>query len=120
MEAKTMRYLLLLFAMFSFSTAFAGDLHGIVSLGGDFGGDTLLTITYTDGSQSSLKAGQGLLFSAGVVYDFSPRFSLQSTIGIKYQQTQDATNENTSFTRYPLELLGFYNLNVPSFRFGAG
>ena len=51
-------------------------------------------------------------------HKFNSSFNLQTTLGIHTDGTL-ATNGNASFTRFPLEVMGFYQLN-DQYRIGAG
>lgn len=75
---------------------------------GEFGGDELAKVYFTNGGSQSLKAGQGFGFNVGGHYRFanSP-FDLSATIGLKYATTA-ASNADIKATRMVLEFLGTY------------
>lgn len=68
-----------------------------------FGGDTLLYIEYTDGSDQEIQAGNGLVFNGGLLVDIPvDGMQLRSTLGFKYSTSQ-ATNVDISKTAIPFE-----------------
>ncbi|WP_332879301.1 outer membrane beta-barrel protein [Massilia sp. S19_KUP03_FR1] len=82
------------------------------------GGDDLVTAQRTNGGSDTLKAGDGVIFSAGIDYRVNPAFSLQASAG--YHRSQiSADNGKVEFTRVPVELLGFYHFNE-NWRLGGG
>ena len=74
------------------------------------GGDRLFTGKYTDGTKVDITAGGTLALNFGLYRKIGSAFDLQTTL---------ATNGNASFTRFPLEVMGFYQLN-DDYRLGAG
>lgn len=88
------------------------------SLGASFGGDTLASGAYTSGQTYSIKAGDGLLLSGGLSFPVTDKLDVQASVG--YQSTStNATNGKIEFTRVPLELLAFYNMDS-KWRLGGG
>ena len=88
------------------------------SLGASFGGDTLVSGSYTNGQTFSIKAGDGVLLSGGLSFPVTDKLDLQASIG--YQSTStNASNGKIDFTRMPLELLAFYNMDS-KWRLGGG
>lgn len=83
-----------------------------------FGGERLVTVEFEDGSDEDLRAGSGFALNLGLVHHIedSP-FSLQTGIGY-FTHTTSAANSNARFSRYPLEVLGFWNNG--DHRFGGG
>ena len=84
----------------------AADLKGVVGIGMDFGGDVLLSGTYTNGSSWEARANQGLLLNAGVVV-VTGDFETQATVGYKFGGPT-ATNGSVTFDVVPVELMEFY------------
>jgi hypothetical protein len=83
------------------------------------GGDKLATVTFTDGSTDSIRAGGLVQFGAGFLWQPSGGpFALQSTFNYHVDDV-NASNGSLRFARYPLEVLAFYT-GVPRWRFGAG
>jgi hypothetical protein len=89
-----------------------GSLH--------YGGDELATITFTNGDDQSMRAGQGGALAVG--FEFRNKkdqhLRIRSTIGIKYNTTA-ADNANIRFTRFPLTVMSMYQLDS-GFRVGGG
>jgi hypothetical protein len=102
----------------------AANVRGLLSIGGDFGGDELLKVKYTDGSDASVLAGQGFLLSGGAVWQVAETkgqaCDLQATAGWKYATIPDASNQDIGWTRWPLELLAFYGYRPAHLRLGGG
>ncbi len=94
-------------------------LRFLLGLGLTFGGDTLATVKYTDGSTDNVKAGGDVLFYGGADYRFNDFFSLEGNVGYHLASTKLARNGEATFKRVPVEFLLHYYLNE-SVRFGAG
>lgn len=105
-------------AFAALSTPALAEIKGVAHLGYEFGGDNILNARYTDGSSSTIDAGDGLLVSGGIAYLFNEQFALQTTIGWKYQTIQQADNGGADFTRFPLEALLQYTFS--KVRMGGG
>ncbi len=99
-------------------TAQAVEWRGVVKAGYDFGGDTLQTVRFADGTTESIKANDGFYFGGGIaLVPAASNFETQLTLAWKYTGVT-ANNGEISFTRYPLEALAFYNWDF--FRVGGG
>lgn len=102
--------------------AFAGTYdnsgHFLMGMGLTFGGDTLYTAHFTDGSSRNVSSGRLVHFYGGYDYRFDNRMSVQTTLGYHFDNIS-AKNGDISFSRYPLEVLGYYG-PTDSFRIGAG
>jgi hypothetical protein len=71
----------------------------VVSGAGEFGGDKVATVVYTDNSTQSVNAGQGLTLSVGGHYKFSSiPLDIMATAGYKYVTTR-ASNANIYISR---------------------
>jgi opacity protein-like surface antigen len=83
------------------------------------GGDNLATVYYNHGGSRDIRAGGLVHLAAGVLWqpEDAP-FSWQLTYGYHFDDASDS-NTTTRFSRYPLEVLGFYN-GVSRWRFGGG
>lgn len=110
------------------ATSQAVVFDGIVKLGFDFGGDTLVAATLVSSSGTStekIKANDGVVLAGGVsITNDARNFSMDATIGWK-SAAIGASNQDFEFTRYPLDILAFYNLPLGSrgqfnLRFGGG
>lgn len=93
-------------------------LHLALTAGISYGGDTLATVTYTDGSTADLKAG-GLFYIAGgpsLEFADSP-WSTQVLVG-RHMDSVTATNGELSFERNTLEWQVFNRIGAH--RLGLG
>ena len=97
----------------------APQVRFLAGLGIAGGGDTLVTVPFTDGSRQDVTAGGGGILYVGGEYRGSDVFSVEATIGIHFRTTQAATNGSVTFYRYPLDVLAHYHLN-DKVRVGAG
>jgi hypothetical protein len=96
----------------------AADVRPVIKAGFDFGGDKLVTATFTSGSTDSIKANELFYFGAGIsILADSKDIETELTIGYKFDSI-NANNGDIKFTRYPLEALVFYRF--PKYRLGGG
>lgn len=100
----------------------AGAAHAETRAYGHFGvgigGDRLATIRLEDGLQDDLRAGTGFALNLGIVHHFDRLpFSLQAGAGY-FARITSARNSRARFSRYPLEVLAFWNNG--QHRFGGG
>lgn len=95
---------------------FAWVLEG----GVEYGGDVLVTLLFTDGSDQDILAGQGGTVAFG--FDVRPRslpqVGIRTTAGIKFSSNA-SENADISFMRIPVEVVGSYYL-PREWRVGAG
>jgi len=110
----------LLFACIFTSAAFAQDRAWQYTGGAILtsGGDSLLKGRYTDGTKVDITAGSLVDLRFGVNVSLRPTVDIQTTLGI-HNDGIFSSDANASFTRFPLEVMGFYQLNN-SYRIGAG
>ena len=95
------------------------DLRFAFDLGLTGGGDKLATATFSDGSTQSIRAGGLVQLGGGVLWQpASGPVAVQSTFNYHVDDVS-ASNGTLRFSRYPLEILGYYT-GVPRWRFGAG
>lgn len=97
-------------------TAHAAEFKGVIGFGFDFGGDVLLSGTYTSGSTWEVRANQGMVLNGGVVM-VTGAFETQATIGYKFGGPQ-ASNGSVTFDEIPVELMEFYRTG--NMRMGLG
>jgi hypothetical protein len=89
----------------------AGHFGFQAALAGEFGGDRLVQVKFTNGDSQSVRAGQGLSLHLGAHYRFGKApFDLGATIGYKYVTTA-ADNADIKLTRSVIEVLGTYFIN---------
>jgi hypothetical protein len=106
--------------LFSFValSAQAADVRPLVKAGIDFGGDTLVTVTFVGGGTESIKANDGLFFGGGIAVVNDAK-TIESELSLTYKfGTIEASNGDVTFSRLPLDALVFYLL--PKARIGAG
>ncbi len=84
----------------------------------EFGGEDLAYVKFTDGSQSTIEAGRGLLLAGG--FDFrKDNIIIQFTGGIKWTTTKAAKNGAIDWMRFPLEVLLFYQPSDQPIKIGG-
>lgn len=91
-------------------TAPAPAPRGFVGLGVTAGGDDLATASYTNGDTVDIKAGSGVVFTAGLDFPIAPQFSVQGSVNF-HVDNQTARNGDLRFQRFPVEVIGFYHPN---------
>jgi hypothetical protein len=88
--------------------AHAGDVRGFVGMDVTGGGDTLASVTYTDNTTQSIKAGGMLQIGGGIEYrQPGMPFAVQAGIGYHFDTTH-ASNGDITFSRWPIELIAFW------------
>ena len=104
------------------TSSMAQTVTNPVSLVGGFGygrgGDTIVVGTYTDGSVTNIKAGNGLDLFLGGAYRLNEKLAVQADAGYQ-SSTGSAVNGELTFKRLPVEVLGYFYLDK-SWRMGLG
>jgi len=110
----------LLFSCIFTSAAFAQDRAWQYTGGAMLtaGGDPVFKGRYTDGTKVDINAGSLVDLRFGVNVNLRPTLDIQTTLGI-HNDGIFSSDANASFTRFPLEVMGFYQLNN-NYRIGAG
>lgn len=105
MNIKTLCQTLLfsILSIFAVSSS-ANGLFGEIGL--HLGGDKLATATFVGGDTESIRAGELLSISGGVVTDVNEQVEARISVGYKIDFIS-AENGDLDFTRIPLELLFF-------------
>lgn len=95
-------------------------LRGVFEFGIEAGGDKIATVTFTNGSRQSVRAGQGGTLAAGLLWMPSPTvpLSLRGTVGFKFQTTA-ADDATIWLRRFPVELVASWH-PTPDWRLGGG
>ncbi len=97
----------------------AVEVKPVFKGGADFGGETLATVTFTNGSSESIKANEGFYIGGGASFLLDSKdIEIETTLSIKYTSAGSGTNQEVTWTRFPLEVLAFYRM--PKFRLGGG
>ncbi len=87
-------------------------------VGADFGGDDLVTLTFTNGETRTIRANDGVFLGGGVSI-LSDQRDVEAEISLSYKvDTINASNGRVTWSRWPIDALLFYRL--PSMRFGGG
>jgi len=96
----------------------AVEIRPLFKAGVDFGGDTIVSATFTSGTTDSIKANDGFYIGGGVLVGTGVQ-NLEVEVSLAYKYTDiSATNGDVTWTRFPLEALVFYRF--PQFRVGGG
>jgi hypothetical protein len=116
--SKSLLLLTLVAAFVGPLAAQAAEIRPLLKAGFDFGGDTLVRVTFTDGSSETIKANEGLYVGGGAVITNDARnFEFHVTLAYKFALI-NASNGDVEWTRFPLEALAFYRFD--KFRLGGG
>jgi hypothetical protein len=94
-------------------------VRGILGLGVTGGGDTLVTVPFNNGTTEDITGGGLVHAYGGIELRVAPQLTLQGTIGYHVNSTSSASNGGLRFSRYPIELLGHFQIG-PQFRLGGG
>ena len=122
-NSRAIAWLLVAVAIAAAPNAYAQRAHKLPGVSGkrvgfevqtdfDFGGDDLATVSFVNGKSQDVKAGQGLVVSAGLHFrpvDTTP-FDLQALVGYKYVTTA-ASNADINVSRVVLQFLGDYQFS---------
>jgi hypothetical protein len=114
---------LALVASAAFTAGAQGKVRGMMRLGGDYGGDKVLELEYTDGSSPDVQAGGGILFSGGAAMQLlsfaDQALDVQASVGVKYRTIPEASNQSLTWMRFPVEGLLMYRAPM-GLRAGGG
>jgi hypothetical protein len=97
----------------------AQEFKPMIKAGFDFGGDTLVNVTFTNGETDSIKANDGFYFGVGVSILATSEIEAELSLSYKFESIT-AENGDVDFTRMPLDALVFYRFPSPSIRVGGG
>ena len=91
----------------------------VAGIGWELGGDTLGYLNFADGSSVPVKANEGLMLYAGVIFPTGSYndFSTQISVGYKYGGVR-GSDGGATWTAIPLEAIEFYRIN--DLRMGLG
>ncbi len=113
-------------AALAIGTAFSAHATGAISpykfplgAGLTVGGDTLITVPFTDGSHDDVKAGGLVHLYGGGEFRVMDSLALQVTVGYHINDTRAASNGSVRFTRVPVDVLAMYSAN-DKVRVGSG
>ncbi len=97
----------------------ARAVRPLVGMGVTFGGDTLYTADFTDGSSDTVHAGGIFTLYGGLEFRATDALAVQATVGYHANSTRAASNGSIRFARYPVNVLALYSLN-DRVRLGGG
>lgn len=97
----------------------ASPVRFLMGAGLTFGGDTLATVTFSDGRSEDIRGGGLVHLYAGGDFRVTDVLSLQATVGYHVDDSSAASNGGVRFTRMPVDLLALYHVN-DHVRLGAG
>lgn len=119
MNGRCHQVLLAAVAASAISTgAHAGDIRPVMRMSAEFGGDTLVDVSFTDGTQDRLESNRLLALGGGASWiNDAGNLEVEVTLAYKFT-TVEGTNGSVEFVRYPLDALVFYR--AQQFRVGAG
>jgi hypothetical protein len=94
-------------------------LRGMARLGAEMGGEKVIEFQYADGSTPSMTSGGGLVVTGGLAFGLLNALDAQVNAGWKYRTIPKASNQEASWSRFPVEGLLFYRLPL-GLRVGGG
>ena len=95
------------------------NFRPFLGMGITSGGEKLVTVQWTNGESTNIKTGGMIDFRGGVEYRTpGSNFAFQGSVGYFFDQA-NGSNGKVSFTRFPFEALGLFNLN-DNVRLGGG
>jgi hypothetical protein len=87
-----------------------GHFGPVLEFSGEFGGDNVAEVFYTNGSSQDIKAGQGVTLAAGVHYQpVSVPIDFAATVGYKFVRTE-AYDTDLGMDRVVIKVTGTYML----------
>jgi hypothetical protein len=96
----------------------AAEIRPLIKAGADFGGDTMVRATFTNGDTQNIRGNEGFYLGGGAaIIDAARNMEYHLTAAYKFFFV-DADNGDIEWTRVPLEALAFYRLE--RLRFGGG
>jgi hypothetical protein len=120
---KSMKTLLvgiaLTLALFGAHAADAKAVRPLLGIGLTFGGETLATVPFSDGSIEKIQSGGLLAIYGGAEFRIGDQLSLQTTIGYHVDDTKAASNGGLRFSRYPIDIVALYGA-ADKVRLGLG
>jgi len=94
-------------------------LHLVLNGGLTYGGDTIATARYTDGSTTDIKGGALIQFGIGGLYQFEDNPVALMLSANYHVHSAFGKNGDISFSRMPIEALAYYT-GKKRFRIGGG
>jgi hypothetical protein len=97
----------------------ASPFKFLIGAGLTFGGDTLATVQFDDGSSDNIKGGGLVHLYGGAEYRLGDQVSVQATVGYHVDNSSAASDGSLRFSRIPVDLLAYYHVN-DKVRLGGG
>lgn len=94
------------------------QMQTVFSVGLTGGGETLITVPFQDGSSQKISSGGQVHLYGGLRLPVMPRFAVQATVGYHVDNVS-ASNGSVRFSRFPIELLGQFDV-APQIRLNGG
>ncbi|MFM2057869.1 MAG: hypothetical protein RLY71_2254 [Pseudomonadota bacterium] len=94
------------------------QMQPVFGVGLTGGGETLVTVPFQDGSSQKISSGGQVHLYGGLRLPVMPRFAVQATIGYHFDNVS-ASNGSVRFSRFPVELLGQFDV-APQVRLNGG
>jgi len=91
----------------------------VIGQGVTYGGDSLIKVPFSDGSERVFKAGGLAQFYGGGEYRLGDRIALQATVGYHLNYAKASSDGSVRFTRIPVDVLALYSL-TDNIRVGGG
>jgi hypothetical protein len=114
---KRLKILAFLAAMSALG-AQAAEIRPLIKAGFDVGGDTMLSVVFTNGDTEKVRANEGFYLGGGAaILDEARNMEYHVTLAYKFALI-DADNGDIEWSRIPLEALAFYRF--PRARVGGG
>jgi hypothetical protein len=114
---KRLKVLTFLAAMSALG-AQAAEIRPLIKAGFDVGGDTMVSVVFTNGDTEKVRANEGFYLGAGAtILDEARNMEYHVTLAYKFALV-DADNGDIEWSRIPLEALVFYRF--PRARVGGG
>jgi hypothetical protein len=114
---KRLKVLTFLAAMWALG-AQAAEIRPLIKAGFDVGGDTMVSVVFTNGDTEKVRANEGFYLGAGAtILDEARNMEYHVTLAYKFALV-DADNGDIEWSRIPLEALVFYRF--PRARVGGG
>lgn len=114
---KRLKVLTFLAAMWALG-AQAAEIRPLIKAGFDVGGDTMVSVAFTNGDTEKVRANEGFYLGGGAtILDEARNMEYHVTLAYKFALV-DADNGDIEWSRIPLEALVFYRF--PRARVGGG
>lgn len=87
-----------------------GQVQPVFGIGLTGGGETLVTVPFSDGTTQNVSSGGLIHLYGGLRFALAPQLGVQTTIGYHVDNVS-ARNGSVTFRRFPVELLGQFGVS---------